>query len=79
MVYASEEEQMRRLIERDEMNEEMAMNMIRSQLSSEEKKGYCDLVIDNSGTLEETRAQVKELWSKLKQIQRERSAGNEAG
>jgi dephospho-CoA kinase len=79
MVYASEEEQKRRLIERDEMTEEMAMNMIRSQLSAEEKKGYCDLVVDNSGTLEETRAQVKELWSKLKQIQRDRSTENASG
>ena len=75
MVYAPEEEQKRRLIERDAMTEEMAMNMIRSQLSVEEKKGYCDLVIDNSGTLEQTRAQVEELWSKLKQIQRDRIAG----
>ncbi len=79
MVYAPEEEQKRRLIERDAMTEEMAANMIRSQLSVEEKKGYCDLVVDNSGTLEETRAQVKELWSRLKRLQRDRSAGNEPG
>ena len=77
MVYAPEEEQKRRLIERDAMTEEMAMNMIRSQLSVEEKKGYCDLIVDNSGTLEETRAQVEEIWGKLKQIQRDRSAGGE--
>jgi dephospho-CoA kinase len=77
MVYAPEEEQKRRLIERDEMTEEMAMKMIKSQLSVEEKRGYCDLIVDNSGTLEETRAQVEELWSKLKQIQGDRSAGGE--
>jgi dephospho-CoA kinase len=78
MVYAPEEEQKRRLIERDEMTEEMAMNMIRSQLSVEEKKGYCDLVVDNSGSLEETRRQVEELWENLKQIQQERRAGGES-
>jgi dephospho-CoA kinase len=74
MVYAPEETQKRRLIERDELTEELAMSMIRSQLSVEEKKGYCDLLIDNSGSLEETRRQVEELWGKLKQIQRDRSA-----
>ncbi len=78
MVYTPEEEQKRRLIERDDMTEEMAMNMIRSQLSVEEKKGYCDLLIDNSGSLEDTRRQVEELWSKLKQIQQDRRAGGEA-
>jgi len=79
MVYIPEEEQIRRLIERDGHTEEMAMNIIRSQLSIEEKKGYCDLIIDNSGTLEETRKQVEELWEKLKKIQRERQAAREAG
>ncbi len=38
-------------------------------LSAEEKKGYCDLIIDNSGSLEETRKQVERLWKKLKKIQ----------
>ena len=72
MVYASEDEQKKRLMNRDGTSEEMAMNMIRSQLSVEEKKGFCDLIIDNSGSLEETRKQVEKLWQKLKKIQRER-------
>ncbi len=72
MVYASEDEQKKRLMNRDGASEEMAMNMIRSQLSVEEKKGFCDLIIDNSGSLEETRKQVEKLWQKLKKIQSER-------
>jgi len=78
MVYAPEEEQKRRLIERDKMTEEMALNMIRSQLSAEEKKAYCDLLIDNSGSLEDTRGQVEALWTRLKQIQQERRTGGES-
>ncbi|MEX1328191.1 MAG: dephospho-CoA kinase [Desulfobacterales bacterium] len=78
MVYASEDEQKKRLMNRDGTSEEMAMNMIRSQLSVEEKKGFCDLIIDNSGSLEETRKQVEKLWQKLKKIQRERK-GRGAG
>ncbi|GAF72957.1 unnamed protein product, partial [marine sediment metagenome] len=69
-----EEEQKRRLIERDGLTEEMAMSMITSQLRVEEKKGYCDLVIDNSGSVEDTRRRVKDLWDELKQIQQDRKA-----
>ena len=72
MVYASEVAQKERLMNRDGSSEEMAMNMIRSQLSVEEKKGFCDLMIDNSGSLEDTRKQVEKLWVKLKEIQSER-------
>ena len=70
MVYASEKEQKKRLMKRDASTEEMAMNMIRSQLSVDEKKGYCDFMIDNSGSVEQTRKQVETLWQKLKEIQR---------
>ena len=79
MVYAPEEEQKRRLIERDGLTAEMAMKMIRSQLSAEEKEAYCDLVIDNSGSLEDTRREVEELWGKLKQLQQDRKAYSESG
>jgi dephospho-CoA kinase len=72
MVYADEEEQKKRLMRRDGASEEMAMSMIRSQLSAEEKKGFCDLIVDNSGSLEETRKQVEKIWQALKKIQRER-------
>ncbi|CAB1059821.1 Dephospho-CoA kinase (EC [Olavius sp. associated proteobacterium Delta 1] len=77
MVYASEDEQKKRLMKRDGASEEMAMNMIRSQVSVDEKKGYCDLVIDNSGSPEQTRKQVEKLWQKLKKIQRERKGSVE--
>ena len=73
MVYASEDEQKKRLMQRDGSSEEMAMNMIRSQLSVDEKKGYCDLVLDNSGSLEQARIQVEKLWKKLRKIQQEKS------
>ncbi len=74
LVYMPEEMQIERLIKRDRISEEMARNMIRSQLPIEEKRGYADFIVDNSGTLEETRKQVEEIWGKLKEIQRDRSA-----
>jgi dephospho-CoA kinase len=72
MVYATEDVQKKRLMKRDGASAEMALNMIRSQLSAEEKKGYCDLVVDNTGSLAETRRQVERIWRKLKNIQQER-------
>ena len=72
MVYATENEQKKRLMARDGCTEEIAMNMIRSQLSVEEKKGYCDLIIDNSGTEKETRKQVEKLWQNLKKLRQGR-------
>jgi dephospho-CoA kinase len=68
MVYAPEETQLKRLMERDKIDKELAMRIIQSQMPVEEKKGYCDMIIDNSGTLEETRRQVVELRQKLTEI-----------
>jgi dephospho-CoA kinase len=49
------------------------MRIIQSQMPVEEKKGYCDMLIDNSGSLEETRRQVVDLWQKLTEILKARS------
>ncbi len=76
MVYAPEKVQLKRLMERDHINEELALKIIRSQMPVEEKKGYCDLVVDNSGSLADTRKQVEEVWLKLKNIQKERLEKN---
>jgi dephospho-CoA kinase len=74
MVYTPEAVQLKRLMERDGINEDLAMRIIGSQMAVEEKKGYCDLIIDNSGTIEETRAQVEELWQTLGDIQKKRAS-----
>lgn len=71
LVYIPEEEQIKRLIERDGITREMAINILNSQMPIEEKRGYCDFIIDNTGTIEETRKQVEELWERLKAIQKE--------
>ena len=71
LVYVSEETQIQRLVERDNITREAASNILAAQLPIDSKKGFVDYVIDNSGTLEETRKQVEELWDKLKAIQKE--------
>ncbi len=71
MVYANEKEQLDRLIKRDKNSKQLAMSIIKSQMPVDEKKTYCDLVVDNSGSQAETREQVNALWKKLKKLQYE--------
>ncbi len=76
VVYIPEEMQIHRLMERDKISKEQATAMLKSQLPIEEKLGYADFIIRNDGSLDETRAQVRELWEKLKEIQRQRMSSN---
>jgi dephospho-CoA kinase len=73
VVYTSAEKQMERLMEREGIGREEAATRLKAQLPIEEKVGYADFVIDNNGSLEETRKQVGDLWEKLKTIQKERT------
>jgi len=65
LVYAPEDVQLERLMKRDECDEEQARARISSQMPIEEKKEKADYVIDNSGSPDDTRAQVESLWKKI--------------
>lgn len=58
LVYVDEAAQLKRLMERNQYTKEEAMSRIRSQMPLKEKKILADWVIDNSGTLEQTRVQL---------------------
>lgn len=77
LVYVPEEVQIQRLMERDKISREMALNMLKAQLPIEEKRAYADYIIDNSGSLEDTKRQVLEVWEKIKDFQTKRSKGIE--
>ncbi len=64
VVFASPEVQIKRLIARG-VPEEDARNRIKTQLPVSDKTKYADFVINNDGTLEETRKQVKDIYSRL--------------
>ena len=64
-VAAKEELQLKRLEERG-MGIEDAKNRIKSQLPLEEKIKFSDFVIDNNGSMEETRGQVEKVILSLK-------------
>ena len=65
VVAASEQTQIRRLGERG-MSREDAQNRIKAQLPLDEKSKFADFVINNDGSLEETKKQVEEVYSLLK-------------
>jgi dephospho-CoA kinase len=58
VVYVPEEIEVRRLMERDQIDEDYARQKIASQMSIEEKKRRADAYIDNSGSREETKKQL---------------------
>jgi dephospho-CoA kinase len=64
VVSASEQIQLRRL-EEGGMSREDAQSRIKSQLPLEEKTKSADFVINNDGSLEETKRQVEEIYTLL--------------
>jgi len=65
VVYADPSDQVTRLIDRDGLSEEQARKRIETQMPVVEKRRLADHVIDNSGSIEQTREQVNSLWRKL--------------
>ncbi len=65
LVYVDRETQIKRLMNRDDISREYAEEKINSQISVEEKRKKSDVIIDNSGTLEDTFKQVEKNLKKL--------------
>ncbi len=65
LVYVPEEVQVERLVSGRGFTPERARAMIAAQMPIENKRGLAHHVINNSGTREETLAQVKAVWKQL--------------
>ncbi len=65
VVYADEDRQVERIMARDGLGEKEARERINSQMPLSRKVEYADFVIDNNGSVEDTRRLVKELYLKL--------------
>jgi dephospho-CoA kinase len=66
VVYAPEHIQVERLMKRDNISEADAVARVRSQMPIEEKKKRATIVIDNSGTMQDTRKRTLEIFKTLK-------------
>jgi Dephospho-CoA kinase (EC 2.7.1.24) len=65
VVTCTPEQQLRRLIETRGMSEAEARMRIAAQPSQESRAAQADVVIDNSGSLDATRAQVNAAWERI--------------
>jgi len=70
VAWCRPEQQVERLIAKTGLSREEAENRIASQMPTEEKRRRADFVIDCSGSVEETRRQVEELYPVLQQLVR---------
>lgn len=66
VVYTSQEEQIRRLIERDKISQEDADKRIKAQFPLSEKLKVANYIIDTTGSLEEARKKTLECFHLLK-------------
>lgn len=66
LVYVSRALQIERTVARDACSREDAEQRVAAQMSIEDKRALADHVIDNSGTPEDTRAQVSALHERLR-------------
>jgi dephospho-CoA kinase len=65
VVYLDEEEQLERLIKRNNLSEKEALQKIKSQIPLKEKIEIADYVIDNSNSLDKMKEQVEKIWENL--------------
>jgi len=65
VVYIDEDEQVKRLVKRDNLSKEEALQRIKSQMPMKEKIKMADYVIDNSSSLDKTKEQVKKIWQSI--------------
>jgi dephospho-CoA kinase len=75
VVYVSKSVQINRLQQRDGISEEEAKQALKAQMALSKKVEQADYVIDNSGTLEETQAQVQRVWQELLVLARNERRG----
>ena len=65
LVDVTEETQLSRLMSRNALSQEEAEKRIAAQQSLREKRKRADVLIDNNGSLEETRQQIRDALQKL--------------
>jgi len=65
LVSVDKETQLTRVMERDKLSRENALNRINAQMANEDRLKYADVVIDTTQPLDIVKNKVKELWYSL--------------
>ena len=64
VVSAPEELRLQRLVDKRGLDEQDARHRIARQMGEQERCAAADVVVDNSGTIDELAAQVEQLWER---------------
>ena len=75
VVYVEKSVQIKRLRQRDGLSVEESSQALSAQMDLREKAQQADYVIDNSGTRDETQAQVEKVWQELRALARNLGRG----
>lgn len=68
LVWSRREDQLTRLINRDNMSREEALNRINSQMDIDLKKDFSDFILNNSGSQKYLREQIEKVCSILEKL-----------
>ena len=74
LVYVPREEQIERSANRDNLSREAVEKRLKAQMPIEEKRSLSDYVIDNQGSLTETRTQVQRIMLELRELSKQKEA-----
>ncbi len=74
LVYASPQQQLQRLIDRDGLSRESALKRLDAQMPIEEKIKYADFVIHNTASPEEVETEVEKVWTALNSLRKNRAS-----
>jgi dephospho-CoA kinase len=66
LVYLDHDTQVKRLMKRDNIDNDLANKKIISQLAMGIKKKIADVIIDNNNSIEETNLQLEEIYESLR-------------
>jgi len=76
VVYASPEDQIRRIMERNGYSRDEAQRRLSVQMPIDEKLKHADIVVRNHASLDRTRDDVDHVWKELIAKEREKRKGN---
>jgi len=68
LVYARPETQVARLVEQRGLPRDRARAILAAQMPIDQKRPLASFVIDNDGSLDETRRQVDEVWARARSL-----------
>lgn len=65
LVYLDKDTQIERIIKRDNIKKDLALKIINSQMSLEEKKLKSSILLENNGTMEELKNKVEKIYTDI--------------